>query len=95
MTFIFREFRRTITKLFVDMPKRVLVGTVEKVISPETVTVTVVKVKAHTLYKKIIRLSVKYMAHVLPNQKVEVGQKVEIEECKPISKTKKWILKTV
>ena len=71
------------------MPKRVLVGAVEKVISPETVSVTVVKVKAHPLYKKIIRLTTKYMAHV------EAGQKVEIEESKPISKSKKWIIKTV
>ncbi len=77
------------------MPKRVLAGTVVKVTSPETVSVVVVKVKAHALYKKIIRLSTKYIAHVFPQQSVEVGQKVEIEESKPISKRKKWIVKTV
>ena len=95
MTFIFCEFTSRNIKLIIDMPKRVLVGAVEKVISPETVSVTVVKVKAHPLYKKIIRLTTKYMAHVEAGQRVEAGQKVEIEESKPISKSKKWIIKTV
>lgn len=77
------------------MPKRILVGDVAKVISPETVAVVVTNVKAHPLYKKVIKIKKKYIAHVSDSKTFEVGQKVEIEESKPISKLKKWVVKTV
>lgn len=75
------------------MPKRTLVGEVTNIISTNTAVVEVMKIKSHTLYKKVIRLKMKYMAHVLPDKSVQIGQKVEIEESKPISKLKKWIIK--
>lgn len=75
------------------MPKRTLVGEVTNIIGTNTAVVKVIRVKSHTLYKKVIRLKMKYMAHILPEQSVQIGQKVEIEESKPISKLKKWIVK--
>jgi len=77
------------------MPKRILVGEVAKVVSSETATVVVTNVKAHPLYKKVIKIQKRYIAHILPNQILNVGQKVEIEESKPISKLKKWVIKTI
>ena len=76
-----------------NMPKKTLVGEVTNIIGTNTVVVEVVKVKSHALYKKVIRLKAKYMAHLLPNKVVTIGQNVEIEESKPISKLKKWIVK--
>lgn len=75
------------------MPKKTLVGEVTNIIGTNTVVVEVIKTKSHALYKKVIRLKTKYMAHIMPNKSVEIGQKVEIEESKPISKLKKWIVK--
>jgi small subunit ribosomal protein S17 len=75
------------------MPKRTLVGEVTSIVDANTAVIEVVRVKSHALYKKVIRLKKKYMAHVMPEQKVILGQTVEIEESKPISKLKKWIVK--
>ena len=77
------------------MPRRVMVGKIEKVISNDTVSVAVTKVKAQPLYKKVIRIRKNYIAHVFENGGIVEGADVEIEESKPISKLKKWVVKTV
>lgn len=77
------------------MPRRIMVGEVAKVVDSTTATVSVMNVKSHPLYKKVVRIRKRYMVHILPGQQLEVGTKVEIEESKPISKLKKWIIKTV
>lgn len=41
-------------------------------------------------YKKIIRKSKKFKAHLEPANLAEVGDKVLIEECRPLSKEKRW-----
>ncbi len=48
------------------------------------------KVK-HPLYGKFIRRSTKYHAHD-ENNECGVGDTVEIRECRPLSKTKSWLL---
>lgn len=70
------------------MPKRQLTGTVVSNKMQKTVVVMVEKLKKHPKYKKIFKLHKKYKAHT--NQKHEVGDKVIIQECRPISKEKKW-----
>ncbi len=72
-----------------------MVGKVAKVVDEQTATVIITKVKSHPLYKKVIRVHKKYIAHIFPNQKVEIGKEVEIEESKPISKLKKWAIKSI
>lgn len=72
-----------------------MVGEVDKVISNDTVSVIVTKVKSHPLYKKVIRIRKKYIVHVFENNNLVQGSHVEIEESKPISKLKKWVVKTV
>lgn len=77
------------------MPKRVMSGAVVKVIDSDTVSIVVTKVKSHPLYKKVVRIRKKYIAHVSDANSIGVGKNVEIEESKPISKLKKWVVKTV
>jgi small subunit ribosomal protein S17 len=55
----------------------------------KTVTVLVERRVMHPLYKKFIKRSKKYHAHDEANA-CSVGDKVRIEECRPISKSKTW-----
>jgi small subunit ribosomal protein S17 len=71
------------------MPKRILVGTVVSDKTDKTVTVLVERKVKHPLYGKIIRHSKKYHAHDEDNT-YHTGERVRIEETKPISKTKSW-----
>lgn len=71
------------------MPKRILIGTVVSDKTDKTVTVLVERKVKHPLYGKIIRRSKKYHAHDEDNA-YRTGERVRIEETKPISKTKTW-----
>ncbi len=73
------------------MPKRVLTGRVTSDKQDKTITVLVERRVMHPLYKKFIRRSKKYAAHDDANLCKE-GDLVTIEECRPISKRKTWIL---
>ena len=57
----------------------------------KTIVVKVEAVRAHQLYKKVIRRSVKFHAHDEQNQ-AHVGDRVRIVETRPLSKTKRWRL---
>ena len=57
----------------------------------KTITVLVVRQVKHSLYKKYIRRSTKVHAHDEKNECRE-GDKVIIEECRPLSKNKSWRL---
>ena len=71
------------------MPKRVLQGTVVSDKGDQTIIVNVERRFMHPLYKKYIRRSKRYAAHD-PENRCHVGDIVRIEECRPISKTKRW-----
>ena len=71
------------------MPKRILNGTVTSDQNAQTVTVSVERRFKHPVMKKTIRKSKKYRAHDA-NEQFKVGDKVRIQECAPISKTKRW-----
>ncbi len=73
------------------MPRRVLVGRVTSDKQDKTITVLVERRIIHPLYKKFIRRSKNYAAHDDVNQ-CQVGDVVRIEECRPISKRKTWLL---
>ena len=73
------------------MPKRVLTGRVTSDKMDKTVTVLVDRRIMHPLYKKFIRRSKNYAAHDEANLCQE-GDQVRIEECRPISKRKTWIV---
>jgi len=71
------------------MPKRILQGVVTSAANEQTVTVSVERRFTHPVLKKTIRKSKKYRAHDANND-FKVGDKVRIQECAPISKTKRW-----
>jgi small subunit ribosomal protein S17 len=71
------------------MPKRVLQGVVVSDKAAKTVVVNVERRFKHPLVQKIVRRSKRYQAHDEQNE-YKVGDKVRIEECRPISKNKSW-----
>lgn len=73
------------------MPKRILQGTIVSTKNDKTVTVRVERSFQHPVLKKTVRRSKRYSAHD-PENKYTVGDLVRIEECRPISKTKRWLV---
>ena len=73
------------------MPKRILRGTVVSDKSDKTIVVKVERRFTHPLFKKVVRRSKNYKAHDESNIK-KVGDQVSIEETRPISKDKCWIV---
>jgi small subunit ribosomal protein S17 len=73
------------------MPKRILQGVVVSDACDKTVIVRVERRVMHPVYKKFIMRSKKYAAHD-ENNTYKAGQTVRIEESRPISKRKRWIV---
>lgn len=73
----------------VQKVRRALVGRVVSDKMQKTVTVLVESRVKHPLYGKIITRSAKYHAHI-EDGSATAGDLVEIEECRPISRTKTW-----
>ena len=48
----------------------------------------------HKIYGKYMRINDKYMAHD-PSEIANMGDKVLIEQCRPISKNKRWLVRKV
>lgn len=71
------------------MPKRILQGVVTSDKNDQTVTVLVERRYKHPLLQKTVRSTKKYRAHDAANT-FKIGDTVQIEECAPISKTKRW-----
>ena len=71
------------------MPRRILSGTICKATNKKTVVVEVERTFKHPIYKKYIKRSKKYHAHD-ETDAFSVGDKVVIEETRPISKLKTW-----
>ncbi len=74
--------------------KRTLIGKVVSDKMDKTVSVLIERRVKHPLYGKIVRRSKKYLAHDETNQ-AKVGDIVEIQEGRPISKNKSWVLTKV
>lgn len=73
------------------MPRRILQGVVESAKNNKTISVRVERRFRHPLYQKTVKMTKKYAAHD-PEQKFKEGDLVEIIECRPISKTKTWVV---
>ncbi|NLM89296.1 MAG: 30S ribosomal protein S17 [Syntrophomonadaceae bacterium] len=71
--------------------RKVRVGTVTSDKMEKTITVSVVTVKQHPLYKKTIYTSKKYKVHD-ENNEARTGDVVRIMETRPLSKDKRWRL---
>ena len=75
------------------MPKRILQGTVVSDKNDKTVVVKVERRYTHPVMQKTVRQTKKYKAHD-ENNTFKVGDQVSIEESKPISKDKRWVVIT-
>ena len=73
------------------MPRRVMHGVVVSDKMNKTVVVLVERRVMHPVYKKFIKRSSKFAAHDEQN-KYKVGDRVWIQECRPISKRKSWMI---
>ena len=71
------------------MPRRILQGVVVSDKGDKTVVVRVERRVLHPVYKKVVRSAKKYAAHDAENR-FKVGDSVRIQECRPISKLKRW-----
>ena len=69
--------------------RKTRVGTVVSNRMDKTVTVAIVDNVIHPVYGKIIKHTLKVHAHD-ENNECGVGDKVEIMETRPLSKTKRW-----
>ena len=74
------------------MPKRQLIGTVVSDKMEKARVVEVSRFKQHPKYLRRVRIHERYKAH---DEKGEyhMGDRVVIEESKPISKDKHWVVK--
>ncbi|OGM97294.1 MAG: 30S ribosomal protein S17 [Candidatus Yanofskybacteria bacterium RIFCSPHIGHO2_01_FULL_39_8b] len=68
---------------------RVLKGTVVSDKMQKTAVVEILRLKKHPKYKKYYKVSKRFKAHNLEN-KYKTGEKVLIQETKPMSKEKRW-----
>ncbi len=71
------------------MPRRVMQGEVVSDKVNKTIVVRIDRSYAHPLLKKTIQQSRRYSAHD-PENKYKIGDVVRIEECRPVSKRKRW-----
>ncbi len=71
------------------MRKRKLKGIVVSDKMQKTVVVRVERIKAHPKYKKRYKINKNYKAHD-EKQIYKIGDRVIIEECRPLSKHKTW-----
>lgn len=60
----------------------------------KTIVVQTVRMVKHPVYQKYVRRRVKYKAHDARNE-ARTGDTVLIEECRPMSRDKRWRLKSV
>lgn len=71
--------------------KKTLKGVVVSNKMDKTIVVLIEQIKKHPKYKKRYKVHKKYKAHD-PENKYKIGDKVVIQESRPISKEKKWIV---
>jgi small subunit ribosomal protein S17 len=71
--------------------RRKLVGKVTSNKMDKTVTVEVIRNSPDPVYKKYVRARERYKAHDETNQ-YKVGDRVEIQEHRPISRDKRWLV---
>jgi len=71
--------------------KRIREGVVIKDKMQKTFVVEIVRITQHAKYKKVIRRKIRYAVHDEKNE-AKVGNKVQITETRPLSKSKRWRL---
>ena len=75
-------------------PRKSRTGVVVSNKMDKTIVVQIDQRVMHPIYKKYVRKRVKYKAHDERNE-ANVGDTVLIEECRPLSRQKRWRLKNI
>ena len=70
---------------------RILTGVVTSSKADKTITVKIERKVKHPLYGKVVKRASKVHAHD-ENNLASIGDIVSVKECRPISKTKTWVL---
>lgn len=73
---------------------KTLTGIVTSDVRDKTITVTVTSRETHPIYKKQYTVTRKYTAHD-ENNEAHIGDKVQISETRPVSKTKSFKLANI
>jgi small subunit ribosomal protein S17 len=76
------------------MPVKEKVGIVISNKMQKTVVVKVESRYRHPIYSKIMIKTKKYLAHAESNE-CNIGDKVLLTECRPLSKRKRWLIKKI
>ncbi|MEK7579864.1 MAG: 30S ribosomal protein S17 [Patescibacteria group bacterium] len=71
------------------MIKRKLKGLVVSDKMDKTIVVSIIRLKKHPKYKKYFKVTKRFKAHD-QNNEYHIGDKVLVEETRPISKEKRW-----
>jgi len=74
--------------------KREIQGNVVKIAGDKTATIVVERRVMHPRYHKVVKRFKKYLVHDERNE-LKVGDEIIAIECRPLSKTKSFRLKTV
>ena len=70
---------------------RILTGVVTSNKADKTITVKIERKVKHPLYGRVVKRASKVHAHD-ENNSASIGDIVSVKECRPISKTKTWVL---
>lgn len=73
---------------------RTVTGTVVSNKMDKTITVLIERRVQHPVYGKVVRRSSKIHAHDEENA-CSIGDTVTVSECRPLSKSKTWMLKSI
>ena len=74
--------------------RKVRAGVVVSKSTDKTIVVKVTRTAKHPLYRKLMKINKKYYVHDEKNE-ARKGDQVNIIECRPISKTKRWRLQSI
>lgn len=74
--------------------RRRLRGLVASNSMDKTVVVEVARTKSHPVYRKVIRIKKRYLAHDAENS-CQVGDRVVIVESRPLSRKKRWVVEAI
>ena len=77
-----------------ESQRETVVGKVISTSMDKTIVVQTETYKKHPLYKKRVKYTKKYKAHDEEN-KAKVGDTVKIVACRPLSKTKRFVLDSI
>ena len=74
--------------------RKTKVGVVVSNKMDKSIVVKTERIVRHKLYGKIIHRHAKYMAHD-PDNSCSIGDRVLIEECRPLSRSKRWRMREI